>query len=257
MQRRAKALEHLPGPKPKYWLPGFMALIVRKDPHRYSTVLAERFGPIFKFRVLCFHVSGPRPCHQHDMGFMSITGLRSSIVHFAGGGRPCPERVHFLDSAQFSSHRCRMLVQRGHLNKHAPCAGGLHHRSCSGNSRPAQQARRQAALPVLLPGPGKTLSTHSLPAFTSFICPTHLHGGCAPSCEMQGMSSASFCSASQDNPHGWCQTKVRKLLIEAPWGCFRRHMPRGRIDVSKVMRSKCAFLNKSPGCCSSWGAPTC
>jgi len=56
MQRRAKALEHLPGPTPKYWLPGFMGLIVRKDPHRYSTVLAERFGPIFKFRVLCFHV---------------------------------------------------------------------------------------------------------------------------------------------------------------------------------------------------------
>ena len=56
MQRRARALEHLPGPTPKYWLPGFMGLIVRKDPHRYSTVLAERFGPIFKFRVLCFHV---------------------------------------------------------------------------------------------------------------------------------------------------------------------------------------------------------
>ena len=56
MQRRAKALEHLPGPTPKYWLPGFMGLIVRKDPHRYSTVLAERFGPIYKFRVLCFHV---------------------------------------------------------------------------------------------------------------------------------------------------------------------------------------------------------
>ncbi|CAL5224557.1 g7259 [Coccomyxa viridis] len=56
MQRRAKALEHLPGPTPKLWLPGFMGLIIRKDPHRYSTVLAERFGPIFKFRVLCFHV---------------------------------------------------------------------------------------------------------------------------------------------------------------------------------------------------------
>ena len=82
MQRRAKALEHLPGPKPKYWLPGFMALIVRKDPHRYSTVLAERFGPIFKFRVLCFHVSALRPCRQHDMGCMSLTGLSSSAVHF-------------------------------------------------------------------------------------------------------------------------------------------------------------------------------
>ena len=169
MQRRAKALEHLPGPKPKYWLPGFMALIVRKDPHRYSTVLAERFGPIFKFRVLCFHVSAPRPCQQHDMGCMSIAGLRSSVVHFAGGSMPCPERVLFCNLAQFSSPGCRMLVHRGHLDKHVPCAGGLHHRSCSGDSRPAQQARRQAALPVLLPGPGKTLSIHSLAALTS--CP--------------------------------------------------------------------------------------
>ena len=86
MQRRAKALEHLPGPKPKYWLPGFMALIVRKDPHRYSTVLAERFGPIFKFRVLCFHVRALHPCHQHDMGCMSLTGLSSGVVHFDAGG---------------------------------------------------------------------------------------------------------------------------------------------------------------------------
>lgn len=61
LQRRSRALAHLPGPKPKYWLPGFMGLIVRRDPHRYSTVLAERFGPIFKFRVLWYHVRPPFP----------------------------------------------------------------------------------------------------------------------------------------------------------------------------------------------------
>ena len=56
-RRRAKALEHLPGPTPKYWLPGFMGLIVSRQPHRYATKLAEKFGPIFKFRVLWYHVS--------------------------------------------------------------------------------------------------------------------------------------------------------------------------------------------------------
>ena len=56
-RRRAKALEHLPGPTPKYWLPGFMGLIVSRQPHRYATMLAEKFGPIFKFRVLWYHVS--------------------------------------------------------------------------------------------------------------------------------------------------------------------------------------------------------
>ncbi|CAK0787662.1 hypothetical protein CVIRNUC_010884 [Coccomyxa viridis] len=54
-RRRAKALEHLPGPTPKYWLPGFMGLIVSRQPHRYATKLAEKFGPIFKFRVLWYH----------------------------------------------------------------------------------------------------------------------------------------------------------------------------------------------------------
>ena len=49
-------------------------------------------------------------------------------------------------------------------------AGGVHHRSCSGNPRPPQQARGQAALPILLPGPCESLqSFHSQP-FTSDFC---------------------------------------------------------------------------------------
>lgn len=252
MQRRAKALEHLPGPKPKYWLPGFMALIVRKDPHRYSTVLAERFGPIFKFRVLCFHVRAPRPCHQHDMGCMSLTGLRSSIVHFDAGGMPCSKRVLFFDQAQSSRFECRMLAQRGRLDKHVIFAGGLHHRPRSGNSRPAQQARRQAALPVLLPGPGKTLSTYSLAALHKLpSCPAHLHGGCAFQCKTRRMSSAGFCCASQNTHH----TNVHKLLIKASWGCLRRRTPRGGIDVQQ--RDVKESLNNVLRGCSSWAAPTC
>ncbi|CAL8464666.1 g4201 [Coccomyxa elongata] len=55
MYKRSQALKGLPGPKYPFLL-GFMELVERKDVHRYATELAEQFGPLFKFRIMCFHV---------------------------------------------------------------------------------------------------------------------------------------------------------------------------------------------------------
>jgi hypothetical protein len=56
--RRRNALKHLPGPKHDPVL-GFWALLMRKDMHRFATELAEQYGPIFKFRLLWYHVWAP------------------------------------------------------------------------------------------------------------------------------------------------------------------------------------------------------
>jgi hypothetical protein len=61
--RRSAAVHHLPGPKYPFLL-GFMALVQRKDVHRFATELAEQHGPIFKFRILCYHVRSGRPLHE-------------------------------------------------------------------------------------------------------------------------------------------------------------------------------------------------
>ena len=132
MQRRAKALEHLPGPTPKLWLPGFMGLIIRKDPHRYSTVLAERFGPIFKFRVLCFHVritlelsvllscSGIWRTRSNQWLELSLVGHhKNSITAACRGftGQQCHYPVHALQAMHALRHvsnsiiRTKLLVQ--------------------------------------------------------------------------------------------------------------------------------------------------
>ena len=55
MNKSFQALKHLPGPKYPFLLE-FMELVELKDVHRYATELGERFGPIFKFRIMCFHV---------------------------------------------------------------------------------------------------------------------------------------------------------------------------------------------------------
>ena len=61
MYRRSRALAHLPGPKPKNWFMGYMEMVYSQQPHRLNTALSERLGPIWKFRILCFHVSLPLP----------------------------------------------------------------------------------------------------------------------------------------------------------------------------------------------------
>ena len=64
MHRREQALKGLPGPKHPLIFGMMVDLVCRRDPHRYATELAERYGPIFKFRLLIFHVSlaTARPC---------------------------------------------------------------------------------------------------------------------------------------------------------------------------------------------------
>ena len=57
MCRREQALKDLPGPKHPFLLGMMVDLVCRRDPHRYATELAEQYGPIFKFRLLIFHVS--------------------------------------------------------------------------------------------------------------------------------------------------------------------------------------------------------
>ena len=56
MYRREQALKDIPGPKHPFLLGMMVDLVCRKDPHRYATQLAEQYGPIFKFRLLIFHV---------------------------------------------------------------------------------------------------------------------------------------------------------------------------------------------------------
>ena len=64
MHRRSQALKDLPGPTYPF-LPGMMlALVCRRDPHRYATELAEKYGPIFKFRLLIFHVRTLSPAPE-------------------------------------------------------------------------------------------------------------------------------------------------------------------------------------------------
>lgn len=70
MYKRSQALKHLPGPKYPF-LQGFMALVERKDIHRYATELAEHFGPIFKFRIFCFHV---HPSSDPYASFSDVPG---------------------------------------------------------------------------------------------------------------------------------------------------------------------------------------
>ena len=73
MYRREQALKGLPGPKHPLIFGLMMDLVCRRDPHRYATELAERYGPIFKFRLLIFHVStAAMPILHHDTGLSAV-----------------------------------------------------------------------------------------------------------------------------------------------------------------------------------------
>ncbi len=75
MYKRSQALKGLPGPKYPFLL-GFMELVERKDVHRYATELAEQFGPLFKFRIMCFHV---RPISMKFLLSLDILLIRMHI----------------------------------------------------------------------------------------------------------------------------------------------------------------------------------
>lgn len=55
MRLRSAALRSLPGPT--YGLLGLFKALASKDPHRWSALWANEFGPIVKVRIFVFHVS--------------------------------------------------------------------------------------------------------------------------------------------------------------------------------------------------------
>ncbi len=54
--RQARSVAHLPGPTYNHPL-GFVEILSSKEPHRMLLNLAERYGPIYKFRVIHFQVN--------------------------------------------------------------------------------------------------------------------------------------------------------------------------------------------------------
>lgn len=54
-RRQASALAHLPGPQIQHPL-GLTEMLTGKEPHRLLLDMAERYGPIYKIRVLHLHV---------------------------------------------------------------------------------------------------------------------------------------------------------------------------------------------------------
>lgn len=56
MYRRSRALRDVPGPEYPV-LKGMLELLSMRDMHRVCTEYAERYGPIFKWRLFTFHVS--------------------------------------------------------------------------------------------------------------------------------------------------------------------------------------------------------
>jgi len=58
--RRARALARLPGPPAAGVFAG-MDLVAHPAVHREATRLVNRYGPLFKLRIMMFHVRGLRP----------------------------------------------------------------------------------------------------------------------------------------------------------------------------------------------------
>ena len=54
-RRQARMLAGLPGPPTRHIL-GFTDILTSKEPHRLLLDMAERYGPIFSFRVIHLHV---------------------------------------------------------------------------------------------------------------------------------------------------------------------------------------------------------
>jgi hypothetical protein len=55
MWERSSAVKGLPGPE--YGILGLVKALLSKQPHRWTTIWADQYGPIVRLRVLCFHVS--------------------------------------------------------------------------------------------------------------------------------------------------------------------------------------------------------
>lgn len=69
MYRRSRALKDVPGPKYPL-LTGMLELLSMRDMHRVCTESAERYGPIFKWRLFTFHVTS---CAPTLLALLSVT----------------------------------------------------------------------------------------------------------------------------------------------------------------------------------------
>ena len=54
--KRSAALKGLPGPKYNSML-GQLYMLSVNDPHRYTSLWADQYGPLVRLRILFFHVS--------------------------------------------------------------------------------------------------------------------------------------------------------------------------------------------------------
>ena len=75
--RRSRALSALPGPKYP-WLLGMTQFLRTKEPHRLVTELVEQYGPIFKMRVMSFHV---RCLHAYQRLHVPWLLCSSALLH--------------------------------------------------------------------------------------------------------------------------------------------------------------------------------
>ena len=75
-RRQARMLAGLPGPQTRHIL-GFTDILTSKEPHRLLLAMAERYGPIFSFRVIHLHVGPPLTRPQQCDG--SVSGLANML----------------------------------------------------------------------------------------------------------------------------------------------------------------------------------
>jgi len=86
MYRRSRALKDVPGPDYPL-LTGKLELLSMRDMHRFCTESAEKYGPIFKWRLFTFHVGGPALLQPGRRPVACV--LPTTYLHRAGHPAMC------------------------------------------------------------------------------------------------------------------------------------------------------------------------
>lgn len=187
--RRERALAHLPGPDYR-GLFGGMQLIASKAVHREATRLANQYGPLFKLRIMAFHVR-PRFHDRPDswaqalsvaralLGYTAcrlgssigvsasacegcstvgcVTSMEQCVMESRVLGfntlKPISERYHSRSLAMHVAAWKVLCWSSRKCSLRAP--GGGDHRPRAGDGGAAQPRPRQAEVPVLVPGSGE------------------------------------------------------------------------------------------------------
>jgi len=98
-----------------------MALVERKDIHRYATELAEQFGPIFKFRIFCFHV------HPSSNPYAHFSAVYAALL-VALCASSCGVSDSLLKIAVFKEHPFKWSLWKNSFDQTMICgAGCVHH----------------------------------------------------------------------------------------------------------------------------------